>query len=146
MKRNMILAGLMIFLVSLMPAETNAKPVYIKIRIGFFAKWSIALGDCKPGWGICISIPMAPTGSQNSFGYDEVTKKCILKVAKTDPAVTGLAQGSFELKEDSPVDPRVISQLSDFPDKNKTITLRKGSYRVMEDGDYYLVAFDYVMQ
>jgi len=122
-------------------AQSQARPLYISIRIGFFAKWSIAIGDCKPGWGICISIPNGPV--QNYLGYDSETGKLYLKILKSDPIAKNITQGILEVKEDSPINPKVIQNMTNFKNKYKTLEIKKGIYKVFEEDDYFITEINY---
>jgi hypothetical protein len=137
-----IIAGALLFFG--MIAQTQARPFYIGIKIGIFAKWSIVLGDCKSGWGICISIPTGPV--QNSLGFDSDTEKLYIKISKTDLAAKNVTQGIFEVKEDSPVDPMVIQKMTNVKVKDKTLVIRKGSYKATDEGDSYIIGLDYYWQ
>jgi hypothetical protein len=144
MKKHLIQILAMALLLFGMIAQTQARPFYIGIRIGLFAKWSIALGDCKSGWGICISIPLGP--AQNSLGFDSDTEKLYIKILKTDPAAKNVTQGMFEIREDSPVDPNVIQKMTNIKVKDKTLIIRKGTYKATAEGDSYIIDLDYYWQ
>lgn len=126
--------------------EVNAtpRPFYWKIRVGFLAKWQVTFGECDPSWGICLSL--ADGDSQDYLGFDNDTDEFILKFNKTSNGADNLATGTFELKEDSPVDPRVTKQFPNVIAKDKIYVLKKGSYKVVSDGGYYFVRFKYYIQ
>ena len=142
--------GLMLFsvlmMVMLISTQTmaNPRPWYVKIKVGFFAKWAIVMGECAPGWGICISLDDGP--SQNYIGYDSEVNKLSLRIIKTSPDVKNLSSGSLEIKEDSPVDPRVIRQFPSFSRFDKIIIIKKGNYKITDDGEYYQISLEYYIQ
>jgi hypothetical protein len=131
---------------SMIPVNLDAKPIWIKFKIGLFAKWSITTsGNCEDGWGLCISFGdglLAP----NYFGYDDETDKFYVKILKSSTDAKVLNQGFYELKEDSPVDPRVIREFRNFPSQGKNVVLKKGTYKILQEGEYYVMAVDYYLQ
>jgi hypothetical protein len=126
------------------PAKVDAKPFYIKVRIGFLAKWSVVLGDCKDGWGICLSVKQ--DGCSNFIGYDEAVDMVFIKVEKTNPMAQEITQGHFELKEDSPVDPKLVELMTNLNSQSKNLVIKKGDYPVVEEAQYYIIGFNYYFQ
>ncbi len=102
------------------------------------------MGECAPGWGICISLDDGP--GQNYIGYDSEVNKLSLRIIKTSPDVKNLSSGSLEIKEDSPVDPRVIRQFPSFSRFDKIIIIKKGNYKITDDGEYYQISLEYYIQ
>jgi hypothetical protein len=135
-----------ILLMTIITNETfaNPKPWYIKIRIGLLAKWSIVLGDCQPGWGLCISIEDG--SGQNYLGFEKDNNKFNLRITKSAPEARNLTSGVLEVQEDSPIDTKVISQFQNFSKTDKIVVIKKGTYKVLDDGDYLLIPVDYYLQ
>lgn len=135
-----------LMLCALIPDNLDAKPIWIKFKIGLFAKWSITTGgNCENGWGLCISFG-DNMSAQNYFGYDDETDKFYVKMMKSSPETRPLSQGSYELREDSPIDPRVIKEFRNFNSQGKKVVLKKGTYKILEEGEYYVMAVDYYLQ
>lgn len=142
-----IYSFLLVALVALLivPLNSEARPFWIKFKIGIFAKWSITLGnDCESSWGLCLALGdnMGP----NFFGYDAETDQFAVKVLKTSPESKYFSQAVYELKEDSPVDPKLVARFSDFNAKGQTLIMKKGSYKVTDTGDGYVVSFAYMLK
>ena len=115
------------------PIKVDAKPFWIKFKLGIFAKWSISLtGECEDGWGLCLAYfgTNSSTGNPNLLGYDDETDKFSIKVSKQWTSATSFSKGFFEIKEDSQIDPKLIENLSNFKFKNKKVFLKKGNYTV----------------
>jgi hypothetical protein len=145
MKKLLIVIGTILLILALnLQSHAIEKPIYVNIKIGFFAKWSVTIGDCKTGWGICISLN--PVQGQNYIGYDEETDKFYIKVGRTDPASKDFNRGAFELKEDSPIDPKVLTSFANSKWQGKVVTLKKGIYQVSENDGYYEVNINYYLQ
>ena len=145
MKRLIMLFGFIVLICS-MTNESQAAPApyYIKIRVGFFARWSVAIGDCKPGWGICISITDGP--SQNFLGFNPESDELLLKISKSSPEAKEIRQGTIEVQEDSPVDPLAMTRLSNFRPKDKTVIIKRGVYKAVDLGDSYQFVLKYSVQ
>lgn len=142
-----IYSFLLVALVALLiiPLNSEARPFWIKFKIGIFAKWSITIGgDCEPSWGICLALGdnMGP----NFFGYDAETDQFSIKIPKTSPEAKYFSQAVYELKEDSPVDPKLTEKFTDFNSKGKILVMKKGTYKVADTGAEYIVSFAYAMQ
>ena len=150
MKKIVMLAStLLVFLFVSFTLESNAKPIYIGgIRIAIRAKWSITLGDCQDGRGICISIVIGEGSSAPDVfvGYDKETDKIYVKIGKREEESVYFNKGTFEVPEDSPIDTKVIGKMANFPKFNRTVVIKKGIYKVTDDGNYYTVALDYYLQ
>jgi hypothetical protein len=144
MKKILALLVVLFFVGIFTPTKADAKPFYIKVRIGFLAKWSVTLGDCKDGWGVCLSFK--PDGHSNFAGYDEEVDKIVIKVEKSNPIGTEINQGFFELKEDSPIDPKVVELMTNLKSQNKILIIKKGNYSVTEESQYYIIGFNYYFQ
>jgi hypothetical protein len=131
-------------------SDLNAKPIFIKLRLGIFAKWSITFnGDCEDGKGLCLAFGGKTTNPEigpNFFGYDEETNKFYLKISKQWENAKLFSEGTFDIVEDSPVDPKLIENFSNFRIKGKSVFIKKGIYKISDQGDCYLLAADYYLQ
>ena len=148
-KMYSLVSVLMVCLLVSLSGETQARPMYIGgIKLAIRAKWAITLGDCKDGHGICLSIFIGEgsTAPDIFVGYDRDTDKIYLKIGKKEKESAYFSGGTYEVQEDSPVDPGVIRKMSNFPRYDRTVVIRKGIYKVADDGNYYIVAFDYYLQ
>ncbi len=128
---------------------SSARPIYIGgIKIAIRAKWSITFKDCQDGKGICISIFIGegPSAPDVFIGYDKETDKICLKIGKREKESAYFSGGTYEVQEDSPIDRGVIGKMTGFPNFNKTVVIKKGIYKVIDEGDYYVVALDYYLQ
>ena len=144
---NLLIALMIITLVA--PSNLNAKPLWLKFKLGLFAKWSITInGECEDGWGICLALGdnLNPGTNQNFFGYDDATNKISIKISKQWPSAKSFSSGTFEIGEDSQADPKLIANIPDFLYKGKKLFVKKGIYKVMDEGDYYLFTPDYYVQ
>ena len=140
-----ILAICAIFIGTLISNDAQARVIYLKVRIGFLAKWSITLGDCKDGWGICLSFNLDNSG-QNQVGYDNETNLFYLKVLKSSPGAKYMNQGYLEIKEDSQVDQKLLAEFPNFNRDNKSVFIKAGNYPIFEEGNYYVTAIYYYKQ
>jgi len=130
------------------PADLNAKPIWIKFKIGIFAKWSITFnGNCEDGKGLCIAFGdnLNQNSNQTFFGYDDSIDRFYIKVSKQWPSANSFSSGSFEIEEDSPVDPKLIESISTFINKGKNVFIKKGVYKVTGEGDFYLLALNHYL-
>lgn len=125
-----------------------AKPFYIGIRIGFFAKTQVVTGDCIDGLGVCISFGNSTTPDNAQLGYDAVTADLFyLRIPVKSSQLKFNPGEDFELKEDSPIDPRLIKKLESFKNpSNKVVYLKKGTYPLRIEGDNYIIAIKYSLQ
>jgi hypothetical protein len=123
--------------------SSQAIPFYLKVKIGFLAKWSIVVGECEPGWGICIALP-AKAASNGFLGYDDQTDQMIVKVSKTDVSMTKEISDLLSIKEDSPIDPRITEQYPKL--RGKTVYIKAGTYKVIADGEYFLSYVNYYIK
>lgn len=124
-----------------------AKPFYISIRIGFFAKWDVVTGNCQAGNGICVSVGNKLSPDNAELGYDAETKDVLyLRISSKSTQIKLSPGENFELLSDSPVDPRLIKKFSAFknPD-NKIVYLKKGLYPIRQEGDSFVITFKYAM-
>jgi hypothetical protein len=138
----LLLAAIMIIL--LVPSQANSKPFFIKVKIGFFAKWSVTTnGDCDNGWGICLALNPDPNPEPTYIGYDPDVDKFYLRVAENYSQAKNFSNDYYELKEDSPVDPKLTANMTNFSLKGKYVVIKKGNYKVLRDGGYYIIGFDY---
>jgi hypothetical protein len=136
---------LAVLIAVIVPESANAKPIWLKFKLGLLAKWKISLnGDCESAWGICVAF--GDNMSPNFFGYDNETDQFYIKVSKKCPEAKSFSGGTYELKEDSPVDPRLISGFPNFLPKGKTVILRKGTYKIAEEADFYVMGVKYYVQ
>ena len=143
------------FLIALMvvtfsaPSDLNAKPIWLKIKLGFFAKWSITFnGNCEDGMGVCVAFGdnLNTSSNQNFFGYDDATNKFSIKISKQWASAKSLSSGTFEIGEDSQADPKLIENIPNFINKGKNVFIKKGIYKVTDEGDYYLLTPEYYVQ
>lgn len=143
------------FLIALMivtffaPSDLNAKPIWLKFKIGLFAKWSVTTtGECENGWGICIALGdnLNSSTNQNFFGYDDATNKFSIKISKQWTSAKSFSSGTFEIGEDSQADPKLIENIPNFIYKGKNVFIKKGIYKVVDEGDYYLLTPDCYVQ
>jgi len=146
MKKILFVVIGILMLGTIIPTNLDAKPIWVKFKIGLFAKWSITTtGDCEDGWGLCLTIQDGPI-VPNSLGYDEETNKFYLKISKTFSEAKVFSQGFYEIKEDSPVDPKLIREFRNFNSQGKKVVIKKGTYKIIEEGDYYVMGVDYYLQ
>jgi hypothetical protein len=145
MKKLIILFGFFVLVLS-MPTTVDAKPIWIKFKLGLFAKWGISLtGDCKDGWGLCLAFTDNPV--TNTFlGYDEETDKFSIKISKMFSQAKEFSLGKYEIKENSPIDPKLISRFSNYKSPGKKVIIKKGIYQIYEEGDYYIMGVDYFLE
>ena len=135
-----------VLLLVLMANNVNARPIYIGgIKI-YWARWSVTTGNCQDGKGLCFRIETGTNGPQNFFGYDPETGKASIRIGKKDPEAHHFSQAEFLLEDDSPVDPKITGRLSELRTNGKIVVLKKGDYKVSDDGDYYTVSIDYYLQ
>lgn len=142
-----IYSFLLVALVALLifPMNSEARPFWIKFKLGFFAKWSVTLnGRCDPGWGICIAL--GDNIGPCFFGYDKDTDQFSIKVPKSAPEAKNLSQAVYTLKEDSPVDPKLVAQFPDFDAGGKLLIMKAGKYPVTDTGDAFIVTFEYMLK
>ncbi len=131
---------------AIVPANLDAKPIWIKFKIGIFAKWSITTtGNCEDGWGLCLSFADGQP-VPNFIGYDDATNKFSLKISKTFSEAKVFGLGFYDLKEDSPVDTKLIREFQNFNSQGKNVVIKKGTYKITEEGDYYVMGVDYYLQ
>jgi hypothetical protein len=137
----------MLLLLGVMVNTANAKPILIGgIKI-YWAKWSVTFGDCMDGKGLCFDIVIGSSpSSQNFFGYDPETEKVILKVNKNEPEARRLNSPTYTLEEDSPVNPRITGKLTEIKANGKLVVLKKGTYKILDDGAFYTLNIDYYLQ
>jgi hypothetical protein len=131
---------------AIMPVNLDAKPIYLKVKLGIFAKWSVSFsGHCEDGGGLCIAFG-GTDGPQNFFGYDDESNKCILKISKEFSDARVFSNGTYTLNEDSPIDPKITNQFGNFNSQGKKVGIKKGTYKVSDERDYYIIAFEYYLQ
>ena len=145
--KKILFAVIGIFMLgAIIPANLDAKPFWIKFKIGLFAKWSITTtGNCEDGWGLCLTFADGPT-VLNFFGYDDATDKFYLKISKTFSEAKAFGLGFYDLKEDSPVDPKLIREFQNFNSQGKNVVIKKGTYKITEEGDYYVMGVYYYLK
>jgi len=121
-------------------------PIFIGgIRI-YWAKWSVTFNDCQDGRGICIQIFTDGPSSDNYFGYDPKADQVILKISKNEQEVSHIIRSVFTIDEDSPISPRLIEKIKEFRTDGKIVTLKKGIYKAVEDGNFYTFNIGYYLQ
>jgi hypothetical protein len=131
------------------PSSLNAKPFFIKFKLGFFAKWSITFnGDCEDGKGICLALGnnSNPNGDPSYLGYDDETNDFQIKMSKQSLNAKYLQDGTLSIGEDSPVDPKLIENFPNFRNNGKNVIIKKGTYKVVDNGEFYLLNLDYYIQ
>jgi len=139
---SILLATIMIVLLA--SSHASSKPFWITLKIGLFAKWSITTdGNCDNGWGICLSLNPDPNPGPNYIAYDKDFDKFYLRISENYSQVKYFSNDYYELKEDSPIDPRLIGNMTNFTLKGQYVVIKKGNYKVLKDGGYYIVGFDY---
>ncbi|NVO18511.1 MAG: hypothetical protein HXX13_02360 [Bacteroidetes bacterium] len=141
--------SLLLIVLCLFTAYNNAfsRPIYINFHLGFLAKFEVVSGECHDGWGICLSYAQGNLNDNASLGYDtESGTTLFLKIPKSNSDPKCFSEGKFEVKEDSPIDPLLISKFSQFRNPNKKIvTIKKGLYPVKTEGENYLIALNYYL-
>jgi hypothetical protein len=146
MKKFLFILFGIIMLGILAPTNSEAKPFWLKFKLGLFAKWSISFtGNCQDGWGICLAFG-DNLSTDTYLGYDDATNKFSIKVSKTFSQAKEFSRGIYEIKENSPVDPRLISNLMNFNSKGKKVIIKKGIYKIYDEGDYYVFTVDYLLE
>ncbi len=135
----------LIFMASSIQSASAQDVFYIGIQIGFFAKFQIILGqkECKPGRAICIQL--FTESSQYLMGYAADSEKFYIKISKDAPTASYFSQGTFEVLEDSWVDPDLIRELTKRYE-GMNVFIKQGVYKVLDVGEYYLVGVDYYAQ
>lgn len=147
--KKIVLLVLVLFVAGfLAPEKVDAKPFWLKFKLGIFAKWSITTNDdCEDGWGLCLTfLPSTAPPSPNLIGYDDEEDKFFIKVSKQWSSATSFSKSPYEIKDDSPIDPRLIENLTNFKFKTKKVILKKGKYPVIDDGSYYVISPEYIVE
>lgn len=121
--------------------SSYSRPFYIGLRIGFFAKWEITIGECSDGNGACLSFGNPTNPDNAAIGFDETIPNVLfIKVESTSEVSKPFASGKFELNEDSPVSPEIIKSLTKMRiPNNKYVILKSGIYPVIKEGNYFVV-------
>jgi len=139
---SLLLAVVVIMLLA--PFQAGCRPIWIKFKLGIFAKWQISTNDnCDNGWGLCLAFNPDPNPDPNYFGYDNDADKFLIRISQNYSQAKYFSGDSYELKEDSPVDPKLIISITNFKLKGQYVVLKKGSYKVLKEGGEYIIAFDY---
>ena len=139
---TILLAAILIVLLA--PSHASSKPIWIKVKVGIFAKWSITTnGDCDSGWGVCLALNPDPNPEPNFIGFDKDIDKFYLKIAENYSQANYFSNDLYELKEDSPIDPRLIGKMTNFNLKGQYVVIKKGNYKVLRDNGFYIIEFDY---
>lgn len=129
----------------LMSVNVNAKPIYIGVKIGVFAKWQIRLHDCDDGKGLCLSFKR--DNPVNFCGYDDADDKLYLQVDKKTPEAKYFAGKTLIVQEDSPVDPDLVQQFTNYQKPlTQTVVIKAGTYPITDSGDYFVVGLNYYLQ
>ncbi|MBE0646348.1 MAG: hypothetical protein IH596_01040 [Bacteroidales bacterium] len=146
MKKIMISIVMGLIMIASSIQSASAKDVfYVGLKIGIFAKFQIIFGnkECKEGKAICLRL--FTDSPQNFMGYDADTEKFFLKISKNDPVARNFSLGTFEVLEDSWVDPDLVSALTKRYDGMK-VFIKQGVYKVVDAGEHYIVGVDYYAQ
>ncbi len=139
---SILLATIMILLLA--SSHASSKPIWLKFKIGIFAKWSITFnGTCDDGWGLCLAFSPDPNPEPNYIGYDKDFDKFYLRISENYSHAKYFSNDSYELKEDSPIDPKLIAGMTNFTLKGQYVVIKKGNYKVLKEGGYYIIGFDY---
>jgi hypothetical protein len=147
MKKITLFFFLLILGVTFLPADGYSKPFWVRFKIGIFAKWSITTtGSCGDGWGICLTTNTEGNQAQTFLGYDKETDKFYIRISEKDQSSKHFNGNTFDLKADSPVDPKLIAGFPNFQAGDKIVVLKKGIYKVLKDGPDLITAFDYYLQ
>ncbi len=131
------------------PNSAEAKPFWIKFKLGIMAKWSITFnGDCEDGRGLCLAFggTAAPSTDPNFFGYDEETDKFYIRVFKQWTSAKPFSRREYILEENSPVDPKLVAEFPNFKDKTRQVIIKAGTYPIKDEGEYYIMLVDYFIQ
>jgi hypothetical protein len=131
------------------PAKVDAKPLWVKLKIGIFAKWSITFtGNCDDGKGLCLTFGgnAAPGSTPNFFGYDDEMDKFYIKVFKQWGSAKPFSNSTFEVQEDSQVDPKLIENMSNFKFNTKKVIIKSGIYPVSDEQEFYIMPVDYYLE
>jgi hypothetical protein len=149
MKKIILLFFVVIIAGFVTPTKVDAKPFWIKFKLGIFAKWSITFnGNCDDGKGLCLAFggTAAPGANPNLFGYDDELDKFFIKVDKKWSSAKSFSKETFEIEEDSPVDPKLIRDFPNFKYQTKNVLIKAGTYPVRDEGEFYIMAVDYILQ
>ena len=120
-----------------------SKPILIGGVRFYIAKWAITLGECQDGIGICAVVNF---GSDNYIGYDNETDQGIIKISKKDQFAGQISHSELNIREDSPIDPKIIEKINEFKTNGKIVILKKGTYRAVEDANFYTFTVGYYLQ
>ncbi len=128
--------------------SSYSRPFYVGLRIGFFAKWEITIGECQDGNGACLSFGNPTNPDNAAIGFDEAAPNVLfIKVESSSEVSKPFASGKFELKEDSPVNPEIIKSLTKMRiPNNKCVILKSGIYPVIKEGDSFVVKLSYFLR
>jgi len=144
MKKITSLLLAIIVMIILAPSQASSRPFWIKFKIGILAKWSITFdGGCDPGWGLCIAFSPDPGPEPNYIGYDNDADKFYIRISQNYSQAKYFSNDSYELKEESPIDPKLTAAITNFKLKGQYVVLKKGTYKVQKDGEFYIIGFDY---
>jgi hypothetical protein len=144
MKKIMTLVITSVIL-TLLAVQVNAKPIYIGVKIGVFAKWQIRVHDCDDGKGLCLSFKR--DNPVNFCGYDDADDRIYLKIDKKSPEAKYFTGKALIIEEDSPVDPELVKQFSNYQKPiEQTVVIKAGTYPILDSGDSYIIGLLYYLQ
>jgi hypothetical protein len=127
---------------------TYSTPIYLPVRFAVKAKWQIVIGNCQDGRGICMAINPNLDSKTVELGYDDTNNQVFyLKIERECNEGKIFASGRFEIQEDSPIDPKLISSFQNFKIQNgKFVVIKKGIYSVKTVGSCYIIELKYYIQ
>jgi hypothetical protein len=147
MKKLML--SIVLFCVFFLTALSSySKPIYLTLRIGFFAKWEITIGECEDGNGVCMALGNPSNPDNAALGFDDAVPNFLfIKIESSSEVSKPFASGKFELKEDSPVNPEIIKSLNKMKVPiNKYVILKSGIYTVTKEGNFFVVKVPYYIK
>jgi hypothetical protein len=144
MKKIITLSLAVIIFSIIAPIQGNSKPIFLKFKLGIFAKWSINFtGTCDDGWGLCLTTNTESGSGTTYIGFDKETDRFYLKISDKYPDIGHFSNESYELKEDSQIDPKLLALIKEFQPKGKFVFLKKGRYKVVREESFLIIGFNY---
>jgi hypothetical protein len=144
--KKIILTSSLMALLFLSSLVANAKPILIAGIQIYWAKWSITLGDCQDGKGLCVKVLTTGIKPDNFLGYDPETDKIILRISKKEQEAGHIIQSNLTIEEDSPIDPNIAGKLIGLKTGGKLVVLKRGIYMGADDGQYYTFSIPYYLK
>jgi hypothetical protein len=146
--KKYIVSAIILIVLTFSSMTAVSRPIYIGFRLGIRAVWEITFSNCKDGRGLCLSIGNPNNPDNAELGYDETESAAFyLKISKSSDLGKSFATAKFELQQDSPIDPALISKFNTFKNPDKRIViLKKGIYPVKIEGDYCVIAISYFLR